>query len=110
MHVTCWICGRQFSDTTTCPNCLSAFLDDTDNEENRNKLQKAGLLGISFEEWGLFVRDGILKMQGKISQEEFLKRKQKNIDVTKERLRKKAENEAKLAAKDPLGHRGDAYS
>jgi len=48
-------------------------------------------------------------MQGKISQEEFLKRKQKNIDVTKERLRKKAENEARLAAKDPLSRRGDAY-
>lgn len=107
MHVTCWICGRQFSDTTTCPNCLSAFLDDT--EKNRNRLIKAGLLGISFSEWGSFVRDGNLKTQGEISEEEFLRRKQKNIKNTKERLRKKAENEARLAAKDPLSRRGDAY-
>lgn len=107
MHGTCWVCGQQFCDTTTCPSCISAYLDDIN--ANQEKLVQAGLWGIDFREWGKFVKDGILKQQGKISEQEFLARKKKNLADTRERLRKKAENEARHRAQNLVNCRSDAY-
>lgn len=108
MHGTCYICGRQFSDTTTCPNCSRAFISDL--QTHQKQLATAGLSGMAFDEWAQFVIDGKKKSAGEITNAEFERRKKRNIEAVKKRLKDKAENERKLASKDILDHRNDAYN
>lgn len=80
----CPFCGKEYTDTTTCPSCVYQFQQDL--FRNQQRLMEHGLWPLDILEWREFIAIGNELTDGKISQDEFEKKKSACMTKAQQRI------------------------